>query len=81
MYQVIGKQIVDYKNKAGNQVKGLKLYVAYEKKGVAGVAAEDIYLSEAKLQQNGINADSINIDDMISILYNRYGSVESVSIQ
>ena len=81
MYQVIGKQNVDYENKDGKHVKGLKLFVAYEKKGVEGVCSESIYLSDSKLSQIGIDASTVKVDDMISVLYNRYGNVESISIQ
>lgn len=80
MYQVIGKQRVDYVSKEKKEVKGLKLWLAYEKKGVEGFAAETVYLSDAKLQQIGLTVSDINIDDTVNVLYNRYGNVESVSV-
>ena len=81
MYQVIGKQCVDYQNKDGKQIKGLKLWLAYEKKGVTGVAADPIYLSQSKLDECGINPDEIKIDDLVTVFYNRYGKVESIAVQ
>lgn len=80
MYQVIGKQMIDYKNKDGKEIKGMKLFVASDKKGVEGVFAESVFVSSTKMEQCGITFESIKVDDIISIYYNRYGNVETIAV-
>lgn len=78
--QVIGKQRVDYKNKDGKVIQGVRLWACHEKNGVIGVVSEEVYLSDNKLAACGLSADKINVDDDVTVLYNRYGSVESITV-
>jgi hypothetical protein len=80
MYEIVGKQSVDYTNKEGNRVQGLRLYVVYEKRNVDGVATETFYFSKSMLAAAGLSDSSFTCGSHINVLYNKYGSVETVSI-
>ena len=76
---VIGKGKVDYVSKKTNQqVSGVTLHVTREDKNVDGLAVETIFIS-AKSNVFS-DADSVKLGDKVNVAYNRYGSVDSITL-
>lgn len=74
-YTVIGIREVDYVNKAGRRVQGTALYVTYPRKGVIGLACEEIYISSSA-QIEG----ELSIGCSVTVLYNRFHSAACVYV-
>lgn len=72
MYKILGIQSVDYTNKSGNRVSGVRLHCTYEDKRVTGYAVESIFVSSS------VSTDKFEVGDEIDVLYNKYGSVSRV---
>lgn len=73
MYKVIGYQKVNYTNKAGNLVKGTRLYVVEDtpREGLTGYATESLWLRET--------IDYVpRLDENVRVYYNKFGGVDSV---
>lgn len=76
MYEVIGMQHRQYKSKrTGNDVSGWNVAFTYEEKGYEGLACMSVWLSDAIVKE----AD-LSVGDNCTLLYNRWGSVESVRV-
>lgn len=74
--QILGIEKVDYvSKKSGNPVSGYRLHCAFEKKNCEGVAVES-YFARDQAFENGIP----EVGDDVTILYNRYGNVQTVTI-
>lgn len=73
--KVVGTREVDFKDKDGNAIKGVNVYVEYSYDKVTGVVAEKIFLSAAKL-----GSYSPKVGDDISVVYNKYGKVDHVDV-
>ena len=73
MYEVLGKEKVNYTNKIGNPVNGIKLHVTSESKRVEGLKVEVVYCS-------GLLADEVEVGNTVDFLYNKYGNVQSVTV-
>lgn len=63
---VLGIQNIDYVNKTGKHVVGLKLFVSYVDSHVDGRACLDVYIS-------GEVQISPSVGDDIILFYNRFG--------
>lgn len=76
---VIGKAKVDYVSKRTNQqVSGVTLHVTREDNNVSGLAVETIFISaKANVFKD---ADSVKLGDNVNVSYNRYGSVDSITL-
>lgn len=72
---VIGIQKVDYKNKDGRQVLGTNLHCCYLTKSVDGQAVEKIYIS-SRMKDVPLFKEG----DTINVMYNKFGSVESITL-
>lgn len=74
IYQVIGISEVHYKNKQGNEVNGTRLYLVYDSNSpsLQGQGCEAVFVG------NRVELPSLMVGDLINLLYNRFGSVESV---
>ena len=72
-YEVLGIEVVDYENKTGRRVKGLKLHLAYEKNEVEGKGVETVFVSE-RIECNA------EIGDTVRVVYNRFGGVTDVEV-
>lgn len=77
--KILGKQSVDYVSKKTNQpVVGLTLHVVGEDSRVEGMACETIYVSDkSPMFQQAI---SYSLGAEIMVQYNRWGSVESLTL-
>lgn len=76
---IIGKQRVDYVSKKTNQpVVGLTLHVVGEDTRVEGMACETIYISEKSPMYQQALSYPIGADIMVQ--YNRWGSVETITL-
>ena len=72
-YKVLGIENVDYENKAGRQVKGLRLHLGYEKDNVDGMCVETVFVSDRIV----CNA---KVCDDVRIMYNKFGSVAQIEV-
>lgn len=77
--KIVGKQSVDYVSKKSNQpVVGLTLHVTGTDNRVEGLACETIFISEKSQMYQQCMSYPLNSE--INVQYNRYGSVESVTL-
>lgn len=75
LYAIKGIQKVDYKNKEGKQVTGLNLHCTYSARSVDGDAVEKIYVSDRMK-----DVPMFKVGDTVDVMYNKYGSVECISL-
>ena len=74
--KVIGYGKTEFKPQDSNEpIRGMNLYVSYEKDNVTGVAAERLFITEKK-----IGTYLPQVGDQVNIIYNRYGKVEAVEL-
>lgn len=67
-FNVIGFESVNYTNKQGNNVSGVRLHLTYSKDRCEGLAVEQIFCSSEL-------ASGICVGDLIEVFYNKYGRV------
>lgn len=75
--KVMGIQNVNYTNKANKKITGTTFHVTHPDSRVNGDMCENIFLSD-RLQLDVIN--QVKLGDTIDVSYNRYGSIDSLSI-
>lgn len=76
MYQIIGYRNVNFKGQDGNDVTGVSFYLtAPITENGEGLTTEKVFLSTAKVAQNGYRP---KIGDKVEIQYNRYGKVAAI---
>lgn len=76
--KIVGKQRVDYISKKTQQpVKGLSLHCVGTSNRVEGECVETIFVSEKSAMYDEVY--ELPIGSAITVTYNRWGSVESVS--
>lgn len=74
MFEVIGKEYVDYvSKKTGKQVKGYTLHLCYEKDNCDGLAVANEFVGEDY-------GKDIKVNDKIELFYNKYGKVNKIAI-
>lgn len=74
MYEVIGMQHRHYvSKKTGKDVDGWNVFVVYEEDGVEGRACMSVWLNDEQVKK-------CEVGSLINVLYNRYGSVQSVEL-
>lgn len=77
--KIVGKRIVDYVSKKTQQpVKGISLQCITPRNDTEGLAVEQIYISEKSAMYADLK--KAPLDTEINVFYNRYGSVETVTI-
>lgn len=66
----------------GTEITGCNLYLArpIDPKLGHGVAVDRVYMTDAKLEANGINLETI-VGQTVTVYYNRYGKVASMVVQ
>lgn len=74
MYTVIGIEKVDYTNKQGRPVMGVKLHCTFESSKVEGLSVESVYVS------SNVDTSDIIIGSVIDIYYNRYKQVAQIQL-
>lgn len=80
--EVIGIKDVNFKCKDGSVVSGLRLYVTDDSVKVDdGIACDTIFLSAHVLSLCDFDPAGIVVGDHVVIRYNKYGKVQSVSVQ
>lgn len=75
MYEVVGFQSVNYTNKNGVQIDGIKIFCCYEDSKIEGMGCIDFYISRDKLSFN------LALGDEIEVFYNRYGKVDRIIVE
>lgn len=80
--EVIGIKDVNFKAKDGSNVIGLRLYVTDDTVKVNdGVACDSLFLSAHLLSMCGFGPAGIEVGDHLLVTYNKFGKIQSVSIQ
>ena len=80
--EVIGIKDVNFKAKDGNTIQGVKLFVTDDSVKVnVGVACDSLFLSDSLLGKNNLRPGDIQLGDHLGIAYNKYGKIQSVSVQ
>lgn len=79
--RIIGYRKADFTTKDGIEIKGWNAYIATEidPRYGNGVAVERLYLSERKLEREGIDLEKI-LNHELRVYYNRYGKVDSITV-
>lgn len=77
-HMLLGVRVIDFKDKQGVAVDGVKLYVAYESgaEGLIGQETADLFINAEKCPEGIEECVGTEID----IEYNRRGKVASVSL-
>lgn len=75
---IVGKEIVDYKNKSGNQVKGVRLYYTCkpDKDGIEGLCAGAEYFSDR--YTGYAQALPLAVGDEVDAYYNQRGYLDTL---
>mgnify|MGYP004597080381 FL=1 len=77
--KIVGKQDVNYVSRKTNKpVTGVTLHCVGESQNVNGMAVDTVYISSASPMFEQVLSYPLGSEIMIS--YNRYGSVESVTL-
>lgn len=78
-YSVLGIEDVNYTNKQGNEVSGLRLHLVNEqlqRNNLRGNAVEQIFISARA--DCFPTAKKLEINSYCEPIYNRYGSIEDI---
>mgnify|MGYP006906602871 CR=1 FL=1 len=77
---IVGKEVVDYCNKAGNQVKGVRLYYTCSpsKSGVEGCCAGEEYFSDKYAPYS--MALAVAVGDEVDAYYNQRGYLDTLMV-
>ena len=77
--RIIGYVRGDFTSKGGTEIKGMNVFITSEidKTRGAGSAAERVYLTDAKLEREGIDLAAL-LGKEVKVYYNRYGKVDSI---
>lgn len=75
MYEVVGFSRSQFQAQDNQQtISGYMIYLKYEDKNTTGFRFERIFLSDGKCNYVP------NLGDIVSISYNKYGKVQSVTL-
>lgn len=74
---VVGKQKLDFTNRKGEQIKGIKLHCLSTNANVDGQAVETIFCNERATAMCDV-ARSVNVGGTIEVSFNRWGKAETV---
>ena len=79
--EVTGIKVVSFKGQDGKPVQGVKLYVIDRDVPVmAGVACDSLFLSRSLLDKMCMTPDDFKVGDKLTVFYNKYGRIQSVSV-
>lgn len=75
-----GYQVLDFETKEGDVIKGMKLFISYQDDNVEGYRTDDKFISFAKCQQLGLNADVLKpyLNQVVDIQLDLKGKIVSV---
>lgn len=77
MYKVMGVRAVSFTPKDQEKaIEGTNLYCAYEDEKITGYGCERFFVTPKKF----VNGVVPRVNDVINVMYNRYGKVESVEV-
>lgn len=74
MYNVIGLESVDYLNKSGKRVQGVKVHTQYRSEKCDGVCVESFYVNIDNW------SNDVKLGSNVEPLYNKYGKVQSLQL-
>lgn len=74
---ILGVKNISYTNKAGREVNGYELHVAYDDKRVFGKAVDTVFISQRVADDIGFKPEP---KQNIEIFYNKYGSVADIKV-
>lgn len=72
-YKVLGIGVVDYENKEGRNIRGLKLHLSYEDENIDGQGVFTVFVSE-RIECNA------QVGDTVRVVYNRFGCVAGIDV-
>ena len=79
--EITGIKVVSFKGQDGKTVQGVKLYVIdHDVPVLAGVACDSLFLSCFLLDKIGMTPDDFKVGDRLTVFYNKYGKIQSVSV-
>lgn len=79
--EITGIKVVSFKGQDGKAVQGVKLYVIdHDVPVMAGVACDSLFLSCFLLDKIGMTPDDFKVGDRLTVSYNKYGKIQSVSV-
>lgn len=79
--EVIGIKVVNFQDKVGKTVKGVKLFFTDDSVLVAaGVACDSLFLSSFLLDKFCLTPADFNVGDRLTVSYNKYGKIQAVSV-
>lgn len=73
VYEVVGKESVDYTNKDGKHIKGVNLYCVFDHTDIEGMGTENFYIP------NTVDCSAISVGNKVSFFCNRFGTVRFVN--
>ena len=74
---IVGLKRVDFKDKDGSQIQGVKVYVNLPEDNVEGMATDSFFLSDNKFADIH---DALCVGSLIDVHYNKYGKISSVTL-
>ena len=79
--EITGIKVVSFNGQDGKPVEGVKLYVLDHTVTVlAGVACDSLFLSRSLLDKLGMTPDDFKVGDKLTVIYNKYGKIQAVSV-
>lgn len=73
VYEVVGKESVDYTNKEGKHIQGVNLYCVFDHTDIEGLGTESFYIP------NTVDCSAVKVGDKVSFFCNRFGTVRFVN--
>lgn len=81
MAKLIGYKRADFTTKEGQTITGCNVYLSNEvdPRVGAGVSADRLYLSDAKMERENINLKNL-VGKNVRAYFNRYGKLDSLVV-
>lgn len=74
---IVGLKRVDFQDKDGDKIQGMKVFVNYPEDKVEGMATDSFFLSDSKFANY---FDALYVGSPIEVHYNKYGKIFSVTL-
>lgn len=74
---IVGLKRVDFKDKDGSLIQGVKVYVNYPEDNVEGMATDSFFLSDNKFSDYH---DALCVGSPIDVHYNKYGKISAITL-
>ncbi len=75
--KVVGKQKINFTNKDGEEIKGIKLHCLSNSSNVEGQAVETIFINKRSNDSYAV-ANSVAINGNIEVSFNRWGKADMI---